>query len=145
VDTPDGLYCKLPQDAPMGVRGARNYPCMGQPGKRAPTVEICESDRPYEPIAMRQHVLGPYPIDPNLIAQGVPLDDRVTADEQIFGPIEGTPMPGPAEAAGDAPPPVGVATYNPETGEYAAPDGRVYQQNHLGGSGPQEWQDLMPR
>ena len=24
------------------VRGARNYPCQGQPGKRAPTVEICE-------------------------------------------------------------------------------------------------------
>ncbi|GJO10054.1 hypothetical protein NJB1808e29_44870 [Mycobacterium marinum] len=41
VDTPDGLYCKLPQDSPIGVRGARNYPCMGQPGKRAPTVEIC--------------------------------------------------------------------------------------------------------
>ena len=37
VDTPDGLYCKLPQDSPIGVRGARNYPCMGHPGKRAPT------------------------------------------------------------------------------------------------------------
>ncbi|PRC48215.1 mammalian cell entry protein, partial [Mycobacterium sp. ITM-2017-0098] len=35
IDTPDGLYCKLPQDSPMNVRGARNYPCIEHPGKRA--------------------------------------------------------------------------------------------------------------
>ena len=35
IDTPDGLYCKLPQDSPLNVRGARNYPCMAHPGKRA--------------------------------------------------------------------------------------------------------------
>ena len=97
VDTPDGLYCKLPQDSPIAVRGARIYPCMGQPGKRAPTVEICESDKPFEPLAMRQHVLGPYPVDPNLLAQGIPPDDRITFQENIFGPLEGTPLPpGPA-------------------------------------------------
>lgn len=45
ADTPDNLYCKLPQDSPISVRGARNYPCMGKPGKRAPTVEICNSDK----------------------------------------------------------------------------------------------------
>ncbi len=103
VDTPDGLYCKLPQDSPIGVRGARNYPCMGQPGKRAPTVEICESDKPYEPLAMRPHALGPYPIDPNLIAQGIPPDDRVTLNDHIFGPLQGTPMPAPASAPAGAP------------------------------------------
>ena len=95
VDTPDGLYCKLPQDSPIAVRGARNYPCMGQPGKRAPTVEICESDKPYEPLAMRQHALGPYPIDPSLLAQGIPPDDRITFREHIFGPLEGTAGPPP--------------------------------------------------
>src|ERR1700753_3722350 len=52
MDTPDGLYCKLPQDSPLAVRGARNYPCMGHPGKRAPTVEICNSDKPFMPLAM---------------------------------------------------------------------------------------------
>ncbi len=38
IDTPpDGVYCKLPQDSPIVVRGARNAPCMGGvPGKRAP-------------------------------------------------------------------------------------------------------------
>lgn len=92
IDTPDGLYCKLPQDSPIGVRGARNYPCMGHPGKRAPTVEICESDKPYEPLAMRQHALGPYPLDPNLLSQGIPPDDRVTFGEHEYGPVRGTPM-----------------------------------------------------
>jgi len=95
IDTPDGLYCKLPQDAPIGVRGARNYPCMGKPGKRAPTVQICDSDQPYTPLAMRQHVLGPMPFDPNQIAQGIPPDDRVNPDEHIYGPVQGTvPPPG---------------------------------------------------
>ncbi|MBJ7337178.1 MlaD family protein [Mycolicibacterium sp.] len=93
LDTPDGLYCKLPQDSPIAVRGARNYPCMGHPGKRAPTVEICDSDQPYEPLAQRQHTLGPYPIDPNLISQGVPPDSRVNPDANIYGPIEGSPLP----------------------------------------------------
>lgn len=97
VDTPDGLYCKLPQDSPIAVRGARNYPCMGKPGKRAPTVEICESDQQYQPLAMREHILGPYPLDPNLISQGVPPDDRVNGDEYIYAPTEGTP-PGPLPA-----------------------------------------------
>ena len=54
IDTPDGLYCKLPQDSPISVRGARNAPCMEHPGKRAPTVEICNSDKEYQPLAMRQ-------------------------------------------------------------------------------------------
>jgi len=109
VDTPDGLYCKLPQDSPIAVRGARNYPCMERPGKRAPTVEICESDKPFMPLAMRQHVFGTYPLDPNLIAQGIQPDDRVNWNrERIFGPVEGTPMP-PGVVPPGAPPPATVA------------------------------------
>ncbi len=119
IDTPDGLYCKLPQDSPLSVRGARNYPCMGHPGKRAPTVEICNSDQPYMPLAMRQHVLGPSPLDPNLLAQGIPPDDRVTANERIFGPIEGTPLPPGAVPRGTPPGPRGA--YGPPGPGYAAP------------------------
>jgi phospholipid/cholesterol/gamma-HCH transport system substrate-binding protein len=225
VDTPDGLYCKLPQDSPLAVRGARNYPCMGHPGKRAPTVEICNSDKPYMPLAMREHVLGPSPIDPNLLSQGVPPDDRVTADRRIFGPVEGTPLPpgavprgtpagprganpppgtlgaaappapsslsanmstqaadfppiapldvpgqGAASPPPAAPPPppgnaarpqaapssfgakgskpapsVAVAPYDPRTGRYLAPDGKLYQQSDLATSpAPKKWQDLLP-
>ena len=120
IDTPDGLYCKLPQDSPLSVRGARNYPCMGHPGKRAPTVEICNSDKPFMPLAMRQHVLGPSPLDPNLIAQGIPPDDRATADKRIFGPVEGTPLPLGAVPRGTPPGPRG-ATPPPGTLGAAAP------------------------
>jgi phospholipid/cholesterol/gamma-HCH transport system substrate-binding protein len=183
IDTPDGLYCKLPQDSPIVVRGARNSPCMGVPGKRAPTVQECYSDQPYRPLAMRQHALGPRPIDPNLIAQGVPPDDRVDFNDRIFAPIEGTPPPpdaappppdavpppvpvgppGPTDSL--APPDVGgdvvpaapsaftgdssspglsVATahYDPQTGRYATPDGKVYEQTDLVDP-PKTWQDLI--
>ncbi|WP_396909030.1 MCE family protein [Mycolicibacterium sp.] len=167
IDTPDGLYCKLPQDSPIGVRGARNYPCMGKPGKRAPTVEICNSDRPYEPLAMRQHVLGPYPIDPNLLAQGIAPDSRVERDPAIYGPVEGTPPPAvmpPAEVPAEAPPSpdipaaapsafdpnetggpsVAIATYDPRTGRYATPDGKVYRQADLvPHTGDRSWEDLF--
>ncbi len=119
IDTPDGLYCKLPQDSPLSVRGARNYPCMGHPGKRAPTVEICNSDQPYMPLAMRQHVLGPSPLDPNLLSQGIPPDDRVNSNDRIFGPIEGTPLPPGAVPRGTPPGPRGA--YGPPGPGYAAP------------------------
>ena len=123
VDTPDGLYCKLPQDSPISVRGARNYPCMGHPGKRAPTVEICNSDKPYEPLAQRQHVLGPYPLDPNLISQGIPPDDRVNALDRTFGPVDGTPLPPglPPPPALPPPPPIEVPAQQPGTDVTGSP------------------------
>ena len=117
IDTPDGLYCKLPQDSPIAVRGARNYPCMGHPGKRAPTVEICNSDKPFMPLAMRQHTLGPYPLDPNLLSQGVPPDDRITSNDRIFGPVQGTPLPPGAVPRGA---PVGPRGENPPPGTVGA-------------------------
>ena len=184
VDTPDGLYCKLPQDSPIAVRGARNYPCMGQPGKRAPTVEICESSGDFQPLAMRQHALGPYPFDPNLIAQGIPPDDRITFEDHIYGPLEGTPMPPPGPLAETAPaeaatapapaappsdgalpalpasgaavapsafspdnngPSVAIATYDPQTGQFATPDGTVARQTDIvAHAGEQNWTDLLP-
>ena len=123
ADTPDGLYCKLPQDSPIVVRGARNAPCMGVPGKRAPTVQECYSDKPYQPIAMRQHALGPRPFDPNLVAQGIPPDDRVDYNDRIFAPTEGTPLPPGAAPPGAVPPPPPLPTGPPPpTGELAPPD-----------------------
>jgi phospholipid/cholesterol/gamma-HCH transport system substrate-binding protein len=103
IDTPDGLYCKLPQDSPIAVRGARNLPCMGHPGKRAPTVELCNDPKGFEPIAMKQHTFGPDPFDPNLIRQGVAPDDRVDYPDKIYAPVEGTPLP-PGATPGGTPP-----------------------------------------
>ncbi len=171
IDTPDGLYCKLPQDSPISVRGARNYPCMGKPGKRAPTVQICDSDKPYEPLATRQHVLGAYPLDPNLISQGIPPDDRATFRDNTFGPVAGTPLPPGASPSGTPPdgtspgppppgvapsslttagpsatPSVGVARYDPRTGNYLAPGGRLFRQSNLiAAAAPKSWQDMLTR
>lgn len=139
VDTPDGLYCKLPQDSPIAVRGARNFPCMDVPGKYAPTVAECRSDTPFSPLATRQHALGPAPFDPNLIAQGVPPDDRITRNDNIFGPLEGTPPPGPVPAST---PPVAVARYDPQTGRVAAGGGGSQQQTDLVAPAG-DWRDLV--
>jgi virulence factor Mce-like protein len=171
IDTPDGLYCKLPQDSPISVRGARNYPCMGKPGKRAPTVQICDSDKPFVPLAMRQHTLGPYPLDPNLLSQGIPPDDRVTADDHTFGPVNGTPLPPGATPSGTPPgpavpappPPAGAAhpsssrttephakptaavvEYDRRSGRYLTTDGQLFRQSNLAAA-PKSWQDMLPK
>jgi virulence factor Mce-like protein len=103
IDTPDGIYCKLPQDSPIAVRGLRNFPCIRKPGKRAPTVAICNSDKQFQPLAMRQHATGPAPMDPNLLAQGISIDDRVTLSDDLYAPVDGTPLPPGAAPSGTPP------------------------------------------
>ncbi|WP_395310747.1 MlaD family protein [Mycobacterium sp. AMU20-3851] len=121
VDTPNNLYCKLPHDSPISVRGARNIPCMEHPGKRAPTVELCNDPRGFVPLAMRQHLTGPMPFDPNLVAQGIPPDDRVSFEGQIHAPVQGTPLPPGAVPSGTppgapaAPPPPPAPVSSPPT------------------------------
>ncbi|SBS76203.1 Virulence factor mce family protein [uncultured Mycobacterium sp.] len=64
------FYCRVPQDSPLSVRGVRNTPCTTRPGKRAPTVAMCESDQNYIPLNDGYNWKG----DPNatLSGQGVP-------------------------------------------------------------------------
>jgi phospholipid/cholesterol/gamma-HCH transport system substrate-binding protein len=130
MDTPDGLYCKLPQDSPVAVRGARNTPCIEKPGKRAPTVEICKSDKPFEPLAVRDHLAGPYPLDPSLIRQGVLPDTRVTDNDTLFGPVGGTPQgpPGPVPASTPPAPPPWQPVLDPDStppGDASTPSPQV--------------------
>ena len=121
IDTPDGLYCKLPQDSPIAVRGARNFPCMEHPGKRAPTVELCNDPKGFQPLTMRQHTIGPYPLDPNLIAQGVPIDGRALPNQLTFG-RDGTPPP-PIAAPPGAEPPTPPMPGNDESAGVAGVEG----------------------
>lgn len=67
---PGDLYCRVPQDSPFNVRGARNIPCATRPGKRAATVKLCESDENYVPLNDGYNWKG----DPNatVTGQGVP-------------------------------------------------------------------------
>lgn len=129
IDTPNGLYCKLPQDSPSTVRGARNYPCMEHPGKRAPTVELCDDPRGFQPLADRQHITGPNPLDPNLLSQGVPPDSRAGLGDRLFGPLAGTPPPDtppgpPAPPTLPQPPiPIDQPDPAPGTAAKAAPSG----------------------
>ena len=60
---PSGTYCKIPKDYQGNVvRGARNYPCMDVPGKRAATPRECRSNEPYVPLGT-----NPWYGDPNQI------------------------------------------------------------------------------
>ncbi|MEV0248095.1 MlaD family protein [Nocardia sp. NPDC050712] len=124
IDTPEGMYCKLPQDSDIAVRGARNFPCLGHPGKRAPTAALCNSDEEFEPVADSQPVVGPYPRDPGLEAQGIPSDSR---PDKLLSPS------------------IGIARYDPRTGKYVGPDGELYAQTDLAQPGVTAWKDLLPR
>lgn len=134
VDYPDrpagDLYCRVPQDSPWNVRGARNYPCLTVPGKRAPTVKMCESDEQYVPLNDGYNWKG----DPNatLSGQSVP---------QLPSESPSPVVPPPA----NRPPPIAAAEYDPTTGSYIGPDGRLYRQSDLaqGGHEPRTWQSML--
>lgn len=68
-DLPKDLYCKTPHNDPAVVRGARNYPCMEFPGKRAPTVQLCRDPEGYKPIGNNPWRGAPVPV-------GTPMDQR---------------------------------------------------------------------
>ncbi|TGD85967.1 MCE family protein [Mycolicibacterium sp. CH28] len=124
------LYCRVPQDSTFNVRGVRNTPCVTVPGKRAPTVKMCESKENYVPLNDGFNWKG----DPNatLSGQSVP---------QLVSP-PGSTAPPPAETP---PPPLATAAYDPATGTYVGPDGHVYTQSNLARSPGKEqtWQSMM--
>ncbi|MDX1886075.1 MlaD family protein [Mycolicibacterium sp. 120270] len=131
-DRPEGdVYCRVPQDAPFNVRGARNLPCVTVPGKRAPTWQQCESDENYVPLNDGYNWKG----DPNATLSGQPVPHvppRVP-------PAESTSQP----AA--VPPPIAAAEYDPSSGTYVGPDGHVYTQADLarGANEEQTWQKML--
>jgi phospholipid/cholesterol/gamma-HCH transport system substrate-binding protein len=131
VDYPDrpagDLYCRVPQDSPFNVRGARNYPCLTVPGKRAPTVKMCESDENYVPLNDGYSWKG----DPNATLSG----------QDIPQLAPGAP---PAAPPAPAPPPIAVAQYDPATGTYVGPDGHVYTQTDLAHTPKEQtWQSML--
>jgi phospholipid/cholesterol/gamma-HCH transport system substrate-binding protein len=130
-DRPAGeLYCRVPQDSALNVRGVRNTPCETKPGKRAPTAEMCESDEQYVPLNDGYNWKG----DPNatLSGQGVP--------QYPPGKDPRSAPPGrPAQ-----PPPVAAVPYDPATGSYVGPDGRTHTQSDLAdGTKGKTWQNML--
>jgi phospholipid/cholesterol/gamma-HCH transport system substrate-binding protein len=128
-DRPAGdLYCRVPQDSMFNVRGARNYPCLSRPGKRAPTVKMCESDENYVPLNEGYNWKG----DPN----------ATTTGQAVPQLAPGTSPPPPGQAP--APPPIAIAYYDQTTGKYVGPDGRTYTQADLAHNAQEQtWQSML--
>ncbi len=119
-DTPDNLYCKVPQNAKEAVRGIRNTPCQDHPGRRAPTPELCDDPRGYVP-------------EGNNPAFGPP---------QPVGSSGAAPQP-----SGMHPASFENKSYNTATGTFTGPDGRTYREGDVkpGGSGTvaSGWQAML--
>ncbi|MEW5808343.1 MAG: MlaD family protein [Actinomycetota bacterium] len=128
---PGNVYCRVPQDAPFNVRGARNLPCVERPGKRAPTWQECLSDETYVPLNDGYNWKG----DPNATASGQPVPDIPP----------NIPATGASAPPGPAPPPIAAAEYDPASGTYVGPDGRVYTQSNLANGAAEEktWQTML--
>jgi phospholipid/cholesterol/gamma-HCH transport system substrate-binding protein len=140
---PGDLYCRIPQDSPItAVRGARNYPCVTRPGKRAPTAKMCESDENYVPLNDGNNWKG----DPNATYTG---QDVPQLPPGTPPPVQHPPQgPPPAQGVPPAPPPpvpFGIATYDPATGTYIGTDGHTYTQSDLAQLAPKDktWQTML--
>jgi len=107
------LYCALPQSDQNDMRGARNYPCLNNPGKRAPTVEMCESEEPYRPLGTNPWIgePQPYPNNPNIKPSDFDANDPANSNTAV--------------------PPITTATYNPSDGSYVGSDGNLYTQTDI--------------
>ncbi|HME16693.1 MAG TPA: MCE family protein [Mycobacterium sp.] len=172
VPLPSGTYCKVPQDAPSAVRGARNYPCADVPGKRAATSRECRSNKPYIPLGT-----NPWYGDPNQIrncpAPGARCDQPVTPGLVIPAPsvnngrnplpadkVPGTPPPvsdpmqrprsGSVECNGQQPNPCvytpaepAMSIYSPRSGELTEPDGVTYTVENSSNTGDDGWKQML--
>ncbi|MEE2058921.1 MlaD family protein [Rhodococcus artemisiae] len=111
VETPDNIFCQLPQSDPNAVRGARNVPCMEYPGRRAPTPEMCRTG--YTPGYSDNPWRGaPTPVESE--------NDMPTPASHTEGSTDAAP-------AG-----VTARRIDPETGTYIGPDGTVFRHTDLG-------------
>ena len=169
---PAGTYCKIPMDATTVVRGARNYPCVDVPGKRAATPRECRSNKPYVPLGT-----NPWYGDPNQIltcpAPAARCDQSVRPGKVIPAPsvdnglnplrsdqLPGTPPPvsdplqrpgsGSVQCNGQQPNPcvytpnaVPSAIYDVQSGKVVGPDGVVYSVENSRNTGDNGWKDML--
>jgi phospholipid/cholesterol/gamma-HCH transport system substrate-binding protein len=105
---PTGTYCKIPKDYQgNAVRGARNYPCVDVPGKRAATPRECRSNEPYTPLGT-----NPWYGDPNQVlscpAPGARCDQGVNPGRGVIpaptvnsglNPLPADQLPPPSRAS----------------------------------------------
>lgn len=141
-DRPAGdLYCRVPQDSPFNVRGARNLPCVNKPGKRAPTAEMCNSDEVYVPLNDGFNWKG----DPNATTSGQGVPQIGAAAPAPPPPAEAAPASvGTSEQDHSVSPSIAYATYDPATGSYVGPDGNIYALGNLAADRHEKtWQSML--
>jgi phospholipid/cholesterol/gamma-HCH transport system substrate-binding protein len=172
VPAPKGLYCKIPKDEQNVVRGARNYPCVDVPGKRAATPAECRSNEPYTPLGT-----NPWYGDPNQIlncpAPGARCDQPVNPGTVIpapsinngLNPLPASMLPptkpptsddltapgtGSVQCNGQQPNPCNytaaagnTAVYNPSNGEVVGPDGVKYNVSNSSITGDDGWKEML--
>lgn len=117
-DLPPGMLCRVPQDSNLAVRGARNFPCVEFPGRRAPSPAECRTG--YKPKG--ENV--PFP-------NGLPFGLKLPASQQKKKGTTSTVQPAGQIVPGtpssySAEPAVYATTYDPKTGDYIGPDGKTY-------------------
>ncbi|PAY22515.1 mammalian cell entry protein [Dietzia natronolimnaea] len=106
----NGIYCKVPQDSQMVVRGARNLPCMEYPGRRGASPAECAAGD-YRP------------------------EGHNPPDTSEVGPPGNNPNGWnvvPSSGTGEREIRTSAAMYDPSTGEYLGADGKTYRQLNLG-------------
>lgn len=147
-DIPKGdVYCRVPQDSTLNVRGARNIPCETKPGKRAATAAMCESDEQYIPLNDGFNWKG----DPNATYTGQSVPEIRPGEGPPPGhaaappPGQAPPPPGQGPLAAGLGPPMAAVQYDPATGTYVGPDGHVYTQSNLAKGADKErtWQQML--
>jgi phospholipid/cholesterol/gamma-HCH transport system substrate-binding protein len=169
---PAGTYCKIPKESAFNVRGARNYPCVDVPGKRAATPEECRSKDPYVPVGT-----NPWYGDPNQLltcpAPAARCDQPVKPGLVIPAPsVDNGRNPAPADRVPGTPPPLSdplqrpgsgsvqcngqqpnpcvytpsggpIAIYSPQSGELVGPDGVKYTVENSSKTGDDGWKEML--
>ena len=170
---PSGTYCKIPKDVQNVVRGARNYPCMDVPGKRAASPKECRSNEPYIPLGTNPWYGDPnqivncpapaarcdQPVKPGYVIPAPSVNSGMNPLPADRLPPGGSPQPvsdpltppnqGSVQCSGQQPNPCtytpapGSAVYSPQSGEVVGPDGVKYSVSNSKNPGDDGWKDML--
>ncbi len=174
IPLPSGTYCKIPKDFQGNVvRGARNYPCVDVPGKRAATPRECRSNEPYVPLGTNPWYGDPnqiltcpapgarcdQPVDPGRVIPAPSINNGMNPLPANLLPPSGSPPPasdplsapgqGTVTCSGQQPnpctyaPATPTAIYNPQSGEVVGPDGSRYSVKDSTSTGDDGWKEML--
>lgn len=121
-DLPPGMLCRVPQNSQVAVRGARNFPCVEYPGRRAPSPAECRTG--YKAVGENVAFPEGLPFGLKLPNGKQPQSSKLPEAKGTTVP-QGNIVPGTPAAYSSAPAVYGT-TYDPKTGDYIGPDGKTY-------------------